>query len=100
VGNLGITLEEDAELLWDALLDWQSVYFELRDPQKVLVPVNEAQGQLGRRVIDAAPTAEADLEFYTNSQSTGGTGVSPVQAQTKRVSISGSKAPLNSVNSM
>jgi hypothetical protein len=63
--NLGLSVEEASELLWDELLDWQSVYFGLRAPQKVLELLNEARYQLGRAVIDAAPTAAHDLELYT-----------------------------------
>jgi hypothetical protein len=63
--NLGITVEAAANVLWGELLNWQSVYFGLRVPQKLLVLVNEAQGQLGRQVIGDARTAADDLELYT-----------------------------------
>jgi hypothetical protein len=62
--NLGIKVEEAAELLWHELLDWQSMYFSQRPSQKVMALVEEAQSQLAKQVVEPAPSAETDLELY------------------------------------
>jgi hypothetical protein len=63
--NLGITVEEASEVLWDQLLEWQSVYFGRHASQKITALVDAAQDKLARQVIAAGPTAEVDLELYT-----------------------------------
>jgi hypothetical protein len=62
--NLGITIEEAAEILWSELAAWQSIYFGPSPSKKVAAVLEEAQAQLAQRVIAAAPTAEPDLELY------------------------------------
>ena len=62
--NLGVTVQGVAELLWDELLDWQSVYFGSRTPQKVLALIDEAQDRLSQQVVTVESTAGADLELY------------------------------------
>jgi hypothetical protein len=47
------------------MLEWQSIYFGVSTSQKVKLLIQEAQALLGKRVVDAAPTADDDLELYT-----------------------------------
>jgi hypothetical protein len=63
--NLGMSLEDAAEVLWDELLQWQSLHFGLR-PSKILTTLVEAaQAGLVREVMRGAATAQFDLEIYT-----------------------------------
>lgn len=62
--NLGITIEEAAEILWGELAAWQSIYFGPSPSRKVAAALDEAQARLAQRVIAAGPTAEGDLELY------------------------------------
>jgi hypothetical protein len=63
--NLDLSTTDAAQILWGELTAWQSIYFGLRPSKKVSSVVKEAQGLLARRVIQAAPGAEIDLELYT-----------------------------------
>lgn len=63
--NLGTTVEGAARILWTELLRWQTEYFGLRPPKKVLNILTEAQEELARRVILSGATAAYDLELYT-----------------------------------
>src|SRR5262249_21936986 len=63
--NLGFTIEKAAEILWNEMLDWQSMYFGLKPTQKLLALINEAQSQLARQVVGSSQSAENDLELYT-----------------------------------
>lgn len=63
--NLGISVEEAAEILWSELLRWQTVYFGLRPTQKVRSLADSAQKCLAEQVVENAATAAEDLELYT-----------------------------------
>ena len=62
--NLAITQEDAAEILWDELLRWQTVYFGALPTKKVTDLADEAQMQLARQVVAGAATAASDLELY------------------------------------
>lgn len=63
--NLGVSIKEAAQTLWTELLRWQSEYFGLRTPRKILGLLDAAQRQLAERVVDGRETAARDLEIYT-----------------------------------
>lgn len=63
--NLGMTLEAAAQIIWEELLDWQTVYYGTKTSQRALLLLDEAQSLLSRRVITDAANSEADLELYT-----------------------------------
>jgi len=63
--KLGMNTNVAAEILWNELTAWQSIYFGLRPTMKVAAAVDEAQSLLAKNVIAAVPTAQIDLELYT-----------------------------------
>ena len=63
--NLGITTANAAEILWNELLWWQTVYFGPRPSKRIAVLVSKAQEELARQVVHGTSTAGADLELYT-----------------------------------
>lgn len=62
--DLGINKEDAAEMLWDELLRWQTVYFGLRRTQTIAELGSEAQDHIGREVITGVGGAASDLELY------------------------------------
>lgn len=63
--SIGLSVEEASTTLWEELLTWQSIYFGLRAPQKILALVNEAQELFGGNALARVATSAADLELYT-----------------------------------
>ena len=64
--NLGLSVEDAAEILWNRILNWQSVYFGLQPRKKILINlIEEAQRHLSQSVLASSVSAEADFELYT-----------------------------------
>ncbi|HLX79154.1 MAG TPA: hypothetical protein VKS43_01075 [Burkholderiales bacterium] len=62
--NLGMSVPDAAEILWDELTGWQSIYFGMKPTKKVSDAVKEAQDILAKQVVAAGVGAETDLELY------------------------------------
>ncbi|MDD5092793.1 MAG: hypothetical protein PHV74_00210 [Dehalococcoidia bacterium] len=62
--NLETTQEQAAEILWDQLLSWQTVYFGPRPTQRIADLATQVQQLLARQVVAGAATAAKDLECY------------------------------------
>jgi len=63
--NLGMNLENAAQVLWGELLGWQSLHFGLRSAKAFGALLELAQGALAKQVISNSTQAETDLEVYT-----------------------------------
>lgn len=63
--NLGMTLEDAAEVLWGELLRWQSLHFGLKSTKTFTALLELAQNALAKQVIAGVRDAEINLEVYT-----------------------------------
>lgn len=63
--NLGMSLEDAAETLWNELLRWQSLYFGLNPAKTLTALLDSAQSALAKLVAVPGHAADSALEVYT-----------------------------------
>lgn len=63
--NLGMSLEDASETLWNELLRWQSLYFGLNPAKTLTALLDSAQSALAKLVAVRGQAADAALEVYT-----------------------------------